>query len=187
MAGPDCQTGTGRSLATELTKEVLVKTSFKLLLVSGLLAGAGLSSLAQGMPQDEHGMEHRGRMEQMVNKHLSELKAKLKLTAAQEGAWTTFANAMKPSDKWMGKQPDRAELDKLPTPERIDKMRALHKQRMADMEAAMDKRDDAIKSFYASLTSEQKATFDAEHARMASHRMGTMEDGHDKQAAHVKQ
>jgi hypothetical protein len=39
----------------------------------------------------------------------------------------------------MAKRPDRAEMDKLPTPERIDKMRALHKEHMTVMEAAMDK------------------------------------------------
>jgi Spy/CpxP family protein refolding chaperone len=66
----------------------------------------------------------------------------------------------------MAKHPDRAEMDKLTTPERLDKMRAMHKERMATMEAAMDKRADATKTFYAVLSPEQKKTFDAEHAKM---------------------
>jgi periplasmic protein CpxP/Spy len=168
-----------------------VKKTFKLLLVSSLLAGAGFTAMAQGMPHDEHGMDHKGRMdparmEQMVNKHLADLKTRLKLTPAQEGAWTTFAAAMKPTGIAMGQQPERAELDKLPTPERIDKMRAFHKQHMADMDAAMEKRDAATKTFYASLSAEQKTTFDAEHARMGSHRMGQPGTEHAKPGVTAK-
>ena len=33
----------------------------------------------------------------------------------------------------------------------------------------MDKRDEATKTFYASLNAEQKKVFDAEHARMGEH------------------
>jgi periplasmic protein CpxP/Spy len=168
-----------------------VKKSLNRLLITGLLASAGLSAMAQGMPHDEHDMDHHGRMdpahmEQMVNKHLAELKAKLKLNANQESAWSAFANAMKPADKQMAKMPDRAELDKLHTPERIDKMRALHKQHMAEMEASMDKRDAAIKTFYAVLTSDQKAIFDAEHAHMANRRVGGMEGPQGKAATPAK-
>lgn len=67
------------------------------------------------------------------------------------------------------KRPDREEMDKLTTPQRIEKMRELPKQHMGDMQAAMDKRDDAIKSFYAALEPEQQKIFDAEHARMGMH------------------
>ena len=99
-------------------------------------------------------------------KHLADLKAKLKITASQEAAWNTFADAMKPPADMMNKRPDHAEMDKLTTPERIDKMRAMHKEHMAVMEAAMDKRAEATKTFYAALSAEQKKTFDEEHARM---------------------
>jgi Spy/CpxP family protein refolding chaperone len=73
---------------------------------------------------------------------------------------------MKPSAdaKW----PDRAEIDKLTTPERLDKMRDLRKQR----DAEMDKRDAATRTFYATLTAEQKKTFDANTGR-PFHRRGT--------------
>jgi hypothetical protein len=102
----------------------------------------------------------------MHAKHLADLKAKLKIAASQETAWGTFAEAMKPPADMMNKRPDRAEMDKLTTPERIDKMRAMHKEQMITMEAAMDKRAEATKTLYAALSAEQKKTFDAEYAKM---------------------
>ena len=98
-------------------------------------------------------------------KRLAELKTKLKITAAQEGAWTTFAAAMKPPAAGaMGVRHDpaqHAEMQKLTTPERIEKMRAMRQGRQTLMNAEMDKRADATKAFYAALSSEQKAVFDA--------------------------
>jgi Spy/CpxP family protein refolding chaperone len=69
----------------------------------------------------------------------------------------------------MGKRPDRAEMDKLSTPERIDKMSSLHKEHMAAMDAAMEKRGQATKTFYATLSPEQQKVFDAEFAKMGRH------------------
>jgi hypothetical protein len=147
-----------------------MKKLIQSLLMAGVLAASGGAAFAQmgdGMKGHE-GMPHRdlAKMEQMHAKHLADLKAKLKITASQEAAWTTFTEAMKPPADMMGKHPDRAEMDKLTTPERIDKMRAMHKERMATMEAAMDKRDEATKTFYATLSAEQKKTYDAENAKM---------------------
>ena len=166
-----------------------MKSIFKPVLLTVLLAGAGFTAITQvqaagepaGMyPGMHEGMGHhmgrRGdmnpaKMEAWHNKHMAELKAKLKLTAAQEGAWTTFTTAMKPPA--MAQRPDMAALSKLPTPERIDKMKALHAERMTLMNADMDKRGDAAKAFYATLSTEQKKVFDAE----AMPRMGR-EDKH---------
>jgi Spy/CpxP family protein refolding chaperone len=150
-----------------------MKKMIKSLVLAGVMAAAAGTAFAQmgeGMMGHE-GMPHRdpARMEQMHAKHLSDLKAQLKITATQEPAWTAFTDAMKPPVGMMGTRPDRAEMDKLTTPERIDKMRALHKERMAAMEAVMDKRDSAVKTFYAVLSAEQKKVFDAEHAKMGMH------------------
>jgi Spy/CpxP family protein refolding chaperone len=41
-------------------------------------------------------------------------------------------------------------------------MKALHAERMAEMTAAMDKRAEATKTFYAALTPEQQKVFDAQ-------------------------
>lgn len=155
-------------------------SSFKTIAIATLMAAAGFAAHAQTPTTmaDHKAMMGEGRMHKMdpskidamVSKHLADLKAKLKIAPEQESAWKTFADAMKPNAKMQENRPDRAELDKLSTPERIEKMKALRNQHMSDMNAAMDKRDDATKTFYATLSAEQKKTFDAEHARMGKHR-----------------
>ncbi len=156
-----------------------MKAIFKPLLLAGLLAGAGFAALAQGpmgggdcpmmdggamqggMRHERMGAMDPAKMQSMMDKRSADLKAKLKLTPAQETGWTAFTAAIKPSADMMAKRPDHAEMAKLPTPERIDKMKALHTQRMSDMTAAMDKRGEATKTFYATLTPEQQKVFDA--------------------------
>lgn len=93
--------------------------------------------------------------ERMAKRHAA-LHDKLKLTAAQEPAWKTFTDAMMPTD--MPQRPDHAELAKLPAPERMEKMMGL----MKDREQRMEKQLAALKTFYATLTPEQKKVFDAE-------------------------
>lgn len=156
------------ALTTNPLKEITMKKLIQSLVIAGVMATAGSAAFAQ---MDHGKMGHGGmhgdpaKMEQMHAKHLGDLKAKLKITASQEAAWTAFASGMKhPAD--MGKRPDRAEMDKLTTPERLEKMRSMHKERMAAMDMAMDKRIEATKTFYAALTPEQQKTFDAEHAKM---------------------
>ena len=178
-----------------------MKSGLKSILLTSVLASAGLASFAQtaapttpdarppmvgaSSPRHGGGMGHDGpmgmrghsmdpaKMEAMIAKHQTELKAKLKITAEQEGAWTTFTAAIKPPAGWMEhNRPERSEMDKLTTPERIDKIRAMRTQHMVDMNSAMDKRDDATKAFYAVLNADQKKTFDSEHARMGKHHRG---------------
>lgn len=128
---------------------------------------------AQPQMQDRmHRGDHSSIRERMFGNHQermakrqAELKTKLKITPAQEGAWTTFTAAMQPpAGSMMGMRHDpkmKAEMDKLTTPERIDKMQAMRAERMKTMSAEMDKRGAATKAFYAVLSSEQKAVFDA--------------------------
>ena len=161
-----------------------MKSVFKPLLLAGLLATAGFSAFSQG-PADAgragmmgaggpmyEGMDHGrmgkidpARMQAWMDKRNADLKARLKLTTAQEGAWTTYTGAMKPPADVMFKRMDRTELDKLPTPERIDKMKSLRTQQMNDMSAAMDKHGEATKAFYATLTPEQQKVFDSNAMR----------------------
>ncbi len=171
-----------------------MKKQIQSLVIATVLAVAGGAAMAQmGGGMMDHGGMHRdpAKMEQMHAKHLADLKAKLKITASQEAAWNTFTASMKPPAD-MGKRPDRAELDKLSTPERLEKMRALHKERMAAMDAAMDKRIEATKTFYAALTPEQQKVLDAEHAKMGARGHGDHKGkgGHggmgDKPAAPAK-
>ena len=98
------------------------------------------------------------KMQAMVAKRQAAMKSKLNITPAQEGAWTSFTAAMQPP-AGMHTRPtpeQRADFDKLGTPERIDKMRAMRTQRMAAMSAQMDKRGEAIKTLYAALSPEQQ-------------------------------
>ncbi|WP_394788146.1 Spy/CpxP family protein refolding chaperone [Rhodoferax sp.] len=137
------------------------RTPFKGLVLAGLMAAMGSAAFAaapDAPPPPPPGMGHRhdpAEMREHMLKRQAALKAKLNLTAAQEGAWSTFTAALQPPAK--GPRPDRAEFDKLTTPERIDKMRALRTER----DAEMDKRTDATKVFYAVLTPEQQKVFDA--------------------------
>ena len=85
--------------------------------------------------------------------------------ARQEAGWTTYVAALKPN---RAQRPDRAEFAKLSTPERIDRMRELRATRMAEM----DKRGDATKTFYATLSADQKKVFDDETARRGHHGQG---------------
>lgn len=181
-----------------------MKSLLKPVLIASLLAAAGFSALAQPpMDGDCHGMMagggpmHEGRgqwhmgkmdpakMQARMDKHHAELKTRLKITPAQEAAWTAFTAAMTPPADMMAKRPDPAELAKLSTPERIDKMKALRAQHMTDMAAAMDKRGEATKALYAVLSPEQQKAFDtigAHQQERGQGRRGRMYRQQDGQA-----
>lgn len=158
-----------------------IPQTFSRIILAGLLCASAGFSLAQGGPGMQGGhhggmgrhdpAEMQTRMQAHMERRLAELKAKLKITPTQEAAWTSFTTALKPSPR-----PDmaalRAELDKLPTPERLDRMRALRTQHMAEMNTRMDQRADATKTFYAVLSTEQKKLFDDEFKRAAGRRGG---------------
>lgn len=151
-----------------------MKSLHRHLIAAALLGALGLGAVAQtqtppageppghmmqGGRHDPARMEEfRARMQERMARRLGELKQKLQITSAQEGAWTAWTTAVTPTRM---QRPDRAEFAKLTTPERIDRMRAHRAQRNADM----DNRMDATKAFYATLSAEQKTTFDAEGLR----------------------
>jgi periplasmic protein CpxP/Spy len=138
------------------------------LLAAAVIAAAGLGALAQaqtpaapgssGRPDAARMEQFHARMQQRMAERLGELKQKLAITPAQEGSWSTWTAALQPA---LHQRPDRAQFQSMTTPERIDQMRALRAQRSADM----DRRMDATKTFYGSLSAEQKKVFDAESAR----------------------
>ena len=150
-----------------------VRTSIQGLVVAGLLAGLGQAVMAQSPaappppPAERMAKHDPAKMQEHMLKRQADLKAKLKLTPAQESAWTAYAASMQPP-AGMGMRHtsgQRAEMDKLTTPERIDKMRAMRAERMTQMNAEMDKRGNATKTFYAALTPEQQKVFDTEHQK----------------------
>ena len=131
-----------------------MKTNLKISLVAGLLLAAGLaySQAPMGGGQCDmmggmqgQGMGHRGmgkmdpaKMQAMMDKHHAALKAQLKITPAQEAAWTSFVDAHKAPAGMVDRQAVMADMAKLTTPERIDKMKEIRAQRMGEMTAAMD-------------------------------------------------
>ncbi|MBG6077587.1 Spy/CpxP family protein refolding chaperone [Polaromonas sp. CG_9.11] len=150
---------------------------------AALKPGTSAPAAQNAMPQ--HGRHMMGqhdpaRMQAWMAKRQAEMKARLKITPAQEGAWTTFTASMQPPARMMGGErpmaAQRAELDKLSTPERIDTMKALRTQRMTEMNAAMDKREEAAKAFYAALSPQQQKTFDSGHVKMGERRGGGRHD-----------
>lgn len=141
-------------------------------LVACLVGGMGVagSALAYSPDMGGHGHGMMGRhggdpakMQERATKRLAELKTQLKITADQEGAWTAFSSAMQSAagQSHMGRDDGKKmhdEMQKLTTPERIDRMKAMR----AEHQARMDKMADAVKAFYAALTPEQRKVFDAQ-------------------------
>ena len=136
------------------------------LIATALMAGLTGLALAQNTtaPADN---ARSGRMEKMrehkAERHtqrLAELKSKLNLQAAQEPAWNTFTQPMQHPARMA--RPERASLEKMTTPERLDMMQAMKAQR----DAHMQQRAEATKTFYAALNAEQKQVFDKETAQM---------------------
>jgi protein CpxP len=165
-------------------------TSLHRFALTALLATIGASAMAQATPaapaapmthseHSERSERHEGwmgkhdpaKMQARIAKHQAELKANLKITPAQEGAWASYTAAMQPPAGGYAHRnhEQRAEMDKLTTPQRIDKMREMRSQRMAEMSANMNKRGDATKALYSSLTPEQQSLFDAQHKRHHDH------------------
>ncbi len=101
------------------------------------------------------------KMQAFFDKRMEKFKILLQLTAAQEGVWTSFAAAIRPPST-LSARPDRAEIEKMTTPERLDKLHALRVARSAQM----DKREDATKTFYAALNPSQRKVFDMETLKL---------------------
>lgn len=134
---------------------------------TALLASFSLPSFAQSAapaapaaasaPKPERPMHKGGDRMEHMKQRIAKLKADLKLTPAQEGAWNTYTAALKPAERPQRMQHDREAFAKLTTPQRIDKMRELRAQRAAEG----DRRGEATKAFYAQLDASQQKTFDA--------------------------
>lgn len=129
--------------------------------------------------QERHAnrMDRAERMERMqarMAERQAKLKADLKLSPEQEPAWNAFVARMDAAKGSHGQrgQRERSNWSELSTPERLDKMQA----RMAERQAAMNQRFEAIKSFYANLNAEQQKVFDSQ--RMGSFHRAGMKGGH---------
>ncbi|WP_050475945.1 Spy/CpxP family protein refolding chaperone [Herbaspirillum rhizosphaerae] len=164
----------------------------KRLMIGVAAAGIGLtamSSFAQMPPADGNAPAGRhaptadqiAKFEQHRAKRQAALHDKLKITAAQEGAWKTFTEKTTPMHPATPPvRPSKDEWNKLTTPERLDR----HLDMMKKMEARMTDRIAATKEFYAVLSPEQQKTFDQEFRKMEEHRFKHGRFGHDQGGDH---
>lgn len=143
------------------TRTTLWLTATAMTLLTGYASAQNNPPKDEGAKPGMHAMhdsdgEHKG---MRMKHHMQKLKSELKLTAEQEPAWTALTGAMAPTAR--PPRPDRAELEKLSMPERLDKMKQMMTQHHEARVAEMDKHAAAVKTFYAVLTPDQKKTFDA--------------------------
>lgn len=167
----------------------MMKSLHKHLLAAGLVASLGAAAIAQTAPatpapgpqgaqtfahrgnfDPAKAQEHRAQRQEMrqlrMERRLAALKLKLQISGAQESAWNAWTTALKPAAR--PQRPDRAEFERMTTPERIDRMRALRSARIVEM----DKRGEATKAFYAALSADQKKVFDGERMGQGGKRGG---------------
>lgn len=100
-------------------------------------------------------------MQKRFDLRMAELKKSLQITPAQEPAWAEFSNAVRPPAT-PPQMPDRAAMEKMTTPQRLDQMQAMRKQHHAQM----DQREAATRAFYTRLSPEQQKRFDEQARRM---------------------
>ncbi|MFO0490195.1 MAG: Spy/CpxP family protein refolding chaperone [Curvibacter sp.] len=98
--------------------------------------------------------ERQARMHEHLARRTAELKAELKLGPEQEASWNSYLAAITQGSRAQPPRPQ--DFASLSTPERLDRMRELRRQR----DAEFDRRDAATRSFYAALSKEQKKAFD---------------------------
>ncbi len=146
-----------KSIRTTLIATALMAGLTGLALAQNATAPADNAPLSRMEKMRVHKSEHKG---ERHTQHLTELKSKLNLQAAQEPGWKSFTQSMQHPAQMA--RPERASFEKMTTPERLDQMQAMKAQR----DAHMQQRAEATKAFYASLNAEQKQAFDQETARM---------------------
>ncbi|HZV64508.1 MAG TPA: Spy/CpxP family protein refolding chaperone [Telluria sp.] len=156
----------------------LRKTFLIALAVLGM-GGVALAAQAQTTaPEGRHVRaaspeQRQAKMAEFFAAREAKLHDALKLSAAQEPAWSAYQAAIKPPAR--GTQHERAAMAALPAPQRLEQRIAKAKQHTAGMESRLA----ALNTFYAVLTPEQKASFDAatakRHGRGGHGKQGTMQ------------
>jgi Spy/CpxP family protein refolding chaperone len=131
---------------------------------AGEYGGAG-SCLHDGWLGGRHGGWNIEEIQDFRAARLERLKKNLALAPSQDAAWQAFRDAALASiDKWERPNPD--DFAKLTTPERLEKRQEFARK----MQERMAEHLAVVKTFYATLTPEQKQAFDAFHAPNRSKR-----------------
>jgi Spy/CpxP family protein refolding chaperone len=115
---------------------------------------------------------------QMAERRAQHLRDTLQLRPDKDAALRAYIEASRPNvhrgergDR--GERGERGEARAMTTPERLDRMRA----RMAEHQAAFERRAEATKRFYAQLSPSQQKAFDASGWQGGRHGRGGR-DGH---------
>jgi periplasmic protein CpxP/Spy len=162
-----------------------MKSIFKPLLISAVLASSALLVQAQTAPagggmMHAHAQNEKGqgrmdpaKMQERMAARMAELKAKLNLTATQQGAWNDYVAALQPPANHMRMGRDERskmheEMQAMTTPQRLDRMAAMK----AERDAHMHRRGQATRNFYDALTPAQQKVFDANTLMGAGHGKG---------------
>ena len=146
-----------------MTRFLSARLSSLTFMVSACLLVAAPVSAQHMMGQGYmHGAEsscHYPSMRQ-VGKHLAKLKVHLHLTSSQLPAWDAFSKTMgtPPDMKWG--MHDAMSMHQLSTPERLEKMTALHDAFIEEMQSQMKQRRETVRNFYNQLSVEQQQLFD---------------------------
>jgi Spy/CpxP family protein refolding chaperone len=166
-----------------------MKSIIKPLLITVALASSALLVQAQTPSAGDrvvahakggHGRMDPARMQERMAAHQAELKAKLNLNAAQQGAWTDYLAAMQPPAGLQRMSRDdrkkmHEEMQAMTTPQRLDRMAAMK----AERDARMQQRNQATRNFYDVLTTDQQKVFDDNTMMGRGHGKGKR-GGHDK-------
>jgi Spy/CpxP family protein refolding chaperone len=162
------------------TLRTTLLTGLAFLSLGGAMPGAQAQSQSPNQAQaqaSEHGRKAAPTREERQARHaefearraqrIAKLHDELRITPAQESAWSAFVASMKPAQHNGGEHGgrqhgDRAAWAGLTAPQRAEKMLAMQKERTA----AMEQRVAALNSFYSVLSPEQKKVFDEKTARM---------------------
>lgn len=103
---------------------------------------------------------------------MEHLKTVLQIQPNQQAAWDQYVKSITPEKRAKADRQQRSDLRKLTTPERLDLAQKLRKERAAKAE----QRDQATRSFYASLNPSQQKAFDAikvqRHGKPGLHKAG---------------
>jgi protein CpxP len=129
-----------------------VKYGIRILIPAAFVALIAIPLFARA--DCEHGYWDKAKHSEFFQKHEKELHDKLGLTATQETAWNAFVAKSRPGER--PKKPEWSELSKLSTPDRLDRIQAMMKDRQQKMESRVQ----ATKDFYAQLTPDQQKIFD---------------------------
>jgi len=154
----------------------ITRSALLTLAISGLLLGqnvlaepADATALVKAKPASEE-PKKCDRWEEK-EKRLETLKTDLKLNASQETAWTEWVSKIKGDHKsWEEKRKDVESWASLPAIDRMEKMLTFSKEHIARQEVRLT----ATKTFYATLSPEQRQIFDKEfkfedHDRFGKH------------------